>query len=225
MAKLTQTREFKRLIELGSESGVLTYSQFTEILPESALSREKLELLFEYLKEKHQIEVVDVPSNAGKGVGRPALRKPVARDERSVNDAYGKTNDPVRMYLRKMGSVSLLTREGEIEIAKRIEEGELEVIGVLLETDFAVDYILAYEEKVLAGEQNVRDLVKDLEGADGSGEIEDDVLRDATLSVFERARALSDAIKALRPLIKAEQTGSEALAEMKATIHYSVSSS
>ena len=99
----------------------------------------------------------------------------MARDERSVNDAYGKTNDPVRMYLRKMGSVSLLTREGEIEIAKRIEEGELEVFGVLLETDFAVDHILAFEAKVRAGEQNVRDLVKDLEGADGSGEIAADV--------------------------------------------------
>jgi len=215
MAKLTQTREFKRLIELGSESGVLTYSQFTEILPESALSREKLELLFEFLKEKHQIEVVDIPANAGKGA-RPALRKPVARDERSVSDAYGKTNDPVRMYLRKMGSVSLLTREGEIEIAKRIEEGELEVIGVLLETDFAVDYILAFEEKVIAGEQNVRDLVKDLEGADGSGEIEDDVLRDATLSVFERARMLSDEIKELRVKLAEEQPGTEAHGQYKA---------
>ena len=94
---------------------------------------------------------------------RDALRKPPTRVE-SSSDVV-KTNDPVRMYLRKMGSVSLLTREGEIEIAMRIEEGELEVLDVLLDTNYAIEFMLAFEERIRNEEVNVRDVVKDLDGA------------------------------------------------------------
>jgi len=105
-------------------------------------------------------------------------------------DTYGKTNDPVRMYLRKMGSVSLLTREGEIEIAKRIEEGELEVLDVLLETDLAVQQILEHQAMIDGGEVNIRDVVKDLGGDESSAELEDDVLKRAARDVLERAEKL-----------------------------------
>ncbi len=189
MAKLTQTREFKKLIKLGTERGVVTTDDVQRILPDGALDAEKLEILFEFLKEKYSIEVVG--ETAGKKLTeaeqeRDALRKPATRVDTSA-DAM-KTNDPVRMYLRKMGSVSLLTREGEIEIAKRIEQGELEVMDVLFETDYSVLLILDHDEGIREGTINVRDVVKDLEGEDGSGEIEDDRLKAATLDAFARAR-------------------------------------
>jgi RNA polymerase primary sigma factor len=78
------------------------------------------------------------------------------------DDAYsGKSNDPVRMYLRKMGSVSLLTREGEVEIAKRIEDGELKVFEVILKSKVGLEEILELGEKLKKGKIRVKDLVKD----------------------------------------------------------------
>jgi RNA polymerase primary sigma factor len=78
------------------------------------------------------------------------------------DDSYsGKSNDPVRMYLRKMGSVSLLTREGEVEIAKRIEDGELKVFEVILKSKVGLEEILELGEKLKKGKIRVKDVVKD----------------------------------------------------------------
>ena len=80
----------------------------------------------------------------------------------SGDDSYsGKSNDPVRMYLRKMGSVSLLTREGEVEIAKRIEDGELKVFEVILKSKVGLEEILELGEKLKKGKIRVKDVVKD----------------------------------------------------------------
>ena len=194
MAKLTATREFKKLITLGTERGYLTFQEVNRILPEGALDQEKLDKMFEFLKARHRIEVVEDPSALKarppeEEVEREAIKKANAA-EKVLTDAYGKTNDPVRMYLRKMGSVSLLTREGEIEIAKRIEEGELEVLDVLLETDLAVQQILEHQLLIDANEVNIRDVVKDLGGDESSAELEDDVLKKAARDVFRRTEAM-----------------------------------
>ncbi len=212
MAKLTQTKEFKKLIRLGSDRGYLTFDEVTRILPDGVLDQEKLDIMFEYLKERHQIEVVDYPGGQTKTTEadqeRAALRKPSVREsEKALADSYGKTNDPVRMYLRKMGSVSLLTREGEIEIAKRIESGELEVLDVLLETDFAVQMMLEHEPLIASGDLHVREIVKDLEGEDGSGETEESRLKEACVSVFARVRALHEQIVPTRAEILAAGVG------------------
>ncbi len=234
MAKLIETKEFKKLVTLGSERGYVTYQEVNRILPEGALDQEKLDRMFEFLKDKHQIEVVDDPNGAKTTEAdqeRAALRKPsTSANEKALSDAYGKTNDPVRMYLRKMGSVSLLTREGEIEIAKRIEQGELEVLDVLLETDFAVEMILALQEGVESGESNIRDLVKDLGGEETSGEIEDERLRDAAINALSSAAASyskKTAAKKLRTAAsektaewdEANATMDEAIEELKVIFH------
>ena len=215
MAKLTQTKEFKKLVTVGTERGYLTYEEFNHILPVRQLDKQKLDMIFEYLKEKHSIDVVEVPADHGSQAGpdRVQLRRPSTREQTALSDAYGKTNDPVRMYLRKMGSVSLLTRQGEIEIAKRIEAGELEVMDVLLETEFAIDLFLGYEEKVANEDLNVRDIVKDLEGEDGSGETEETKLREASLSIFERTHGLFAEIKALGQGLVAEGADKAELAD------------
>src|SRR5205814_6053850 len=86
---------------------------------------------------------------------------PQEKAEQEEEDAYSKSNDPVRMYLRKMGSVSLLTREGEVEIAKRIEDGEKEVLRALLACRLAVAEILDIGNKLKAGKLRIREVVKD----------------------------------------------------------------
>src|SRR6185295_14140834 len=82
-------------------------------------------------------------------------------EEKEQEEPGGKSNDPVRLYLRKMGSVSLLTREGEVEIAKRIEEGEKEVMRALLACKVAVAEILDIGNKLKAGKLRIREVVKD----------------------------------------------------------------
>jgi len=193
MAKLTQTKEFKKLVAMGTERGYLTFQEVNRTLPEGALDQEKLDKMFEFLKNKHNIEVIEDPNGPKSNESdhdRAALRKPSSQPDKALSDAYGKTNDPVRMYLRKMGSVSLLTREGEIEIAKRIEQGEVEVMDVLIETDYAVEIILDHHEGVTDGTLNIRDIVKDLGGEDATGELEDHQLREAAQSSFDRAAAV-----------------------------------
>ncbi|MET0339606.1 MAG: RNA polymerase sigma factor region1.1 domain-containing protein, partial [Polyangiales bacterium] len=87
---------------------------------------------------------------------------PFSERQPASDDSYsGKSNDPVRMYLRKMGSVSLLTREGEVEIAKRIEDGELKVFEVILKSKVGLQEILELGEKLKAGSIRVKDVVKD----------------------------------------------------------------
>ncbi len=84
---------------------------------------------------------------------------PAQREEE--DDAYSKSNDPVRMYLRKMGSVSLLTREGEVEIAKRIEDGEKEVLEAVLHSSIAIKEIIQIGERLKKGKMRVREVIRD----------------------------------------------------------------
>src|SRR5438552_7723799 len=87
-------------------------------------------------------------------------------EEKEDADGYSKTNDPVRMYLRKMGSVSLLTREGEVEIAKRIEDGERSVLQVVLNSSVAIEEILDLGDKLRKQKIRVKEVVKDADEED-----------------------------------------------------------
>ena len=199
MARLTQSTSFKKLIATGQQRGYLLQGDVTRLIPEGALDNEKLEKMYEFIKLKYQIEVVEDPaalkSTPDEDDERNLRRNPAM--DKDLDGAYGKTNDPVRMYLRKMGSVSLLTRDGEIEIARRIEEGELEVLEVLLETDLAVKQILEHEAMIDAGELAIREIVKDLGGDDSSAELDDEVLRKEAKRVFTEASKLFDRREAL----------------------------
>jgi RNA polymerase primary sigma factor len=192
MARLTQSTSFKKLIATGQQRGYLLQGDVTRLIPEGALDNEKLEKMYEFIKLKYQIEVVEDPAalkSTPDADDERNLRRNPAMDK-DLDGAYGKTNDPVRMYLRKMGSVSLLTRDGEIEIARRIEEGELEVLEVLLETDLAVKQILEHEAMIDSGELAIREIVKDLGGDDSSAELDDEVLRKEAKRVFTEASRL-----------------------------------
>jgi RNA polymerase primary sigma factor len=124
--------------------------------------------------DTEDIEVVsarveaDVPPRAVASDSEPPLsstRKGGAK--REMNDAaYGRSNDPVRMYLRKMGSVALLTREREVEIAKRIEEGENEVLDAILGSPLAVREIIAIGEQLRSHRLRVKEIIRDTEEDD-----------------------------------------------------------
>ncbi|MBK8480397.1 MAG: RNA polymerase sigma factor RpoD [Proteobacteria bacterium] len=146
----------ERLIAMGKQKGYLTYEEVNDHLPESMSSPEQIDEWLEVLGEQG-IEVVDAPAARAKSAAAPV--KEVEEKEEEEDAAYSKTNDPVRMYLRKMGSVSLLTREGEVEIAKRIEEGERRVLQVVLNSPIAVQEILRMGDALKKGKLCVKDVV------------------------------------------------------------------
>jgi len=144
--------EVKQLIDLGKEKGFLTYDEVNDLLPPDIVSSEQIDDVMSMFGEM-DIEIVD----SAQKVKIPKIKLDLEEDEEIEGEqeemefepgTLGRTSDPVRMYLREMGSVSLLTREGEVEIAKRIEEGEKEMAGVILNTPITVKEVVSLGDRL-----------------------------------------------------------------------------
>ena len=136
----TTPKAIKTLLSKGKKQGYLTYDEINEALPEDLLSPEQIDetlMLFyanniEVVDKKHQKKVVKL---------KKAKEKKAVTKSSSGPD-FGTVTDPVKMYLREMGLVTLLSREGEVVIAKKIEAGEQEILRALLESTTGVEAIL-----------------------------------------------------------------------------------
>ena len=178
--KKTNGKVKEQLIRLGKTKGFLTYDDVHEALPGEDVGPDQMEDMLTALDDE-RIEVVDDVSelklrnrhtnDEDMGIGRrtetqePPERPSVAPTSvppKGDEELY-KSNDPVRMYLRKMGSVALLTREGEVEIAKRIEQGENEILESILNSPVAVREILEIGEKLKARKIRVKEIIRDAE--------------------------------------------------------------
>jgi RNA polymerase primary sigma factor len=192
--KERERRDFQELIDLGKQKGFLTYEEVNESLPSEYSSPDRLDELMALLGDE-DIEVVDAGGKRGKPSPSIApLEEDMALQEEAEEEElepnyFSKTNDPVRMYLRKMGAVSLLTREGEVEIAKRIEEGERKVLGVILDSRIAVNEILNLGERLKRGKARIKDVIRDLEDADG-GEIDEEEAERRVVRIIDKIRRL-----------------------------------
>ena len=171
--KVTQ-KEVKDLIAQGQEKGFLTYDEVNNVLPADVNSPEAIDDIMVMFNEM-DIEVIE-PSSAEERLSekketedqtQPSSNLKSNQSERTTSEAissfddstYGRTDDPMRMYLREMGQIPLLGREGEIEIAKRIEEGQLEVSLATVSTPVAIDMVLELGKKLENGEIPVAKLV------------------------------------------------------------------
>ncbi len=171
MAKKTNPEEVQQLIDMGKEKGFLTYDEVNDMLPASMVSSEQLEDVMSMFGEM-DIEIVDNDSKitSSKGVD-------LDDDEEDEGDVeleagtLGKTSDPVRMYLREMGQVALLTREGEVEIAKRIEEGDALVAKVIMRTPIAAREVMLLLGKLDRGQIGVSEITREYDEEEG-GEVE-----------------------------------------------------
>ena len=164
----TQTKEVQKLILLGKERGFLTYEELNEALPSDVTTPDQLDTMLTMFDEL-DIEIVDneEDAKAAKQKAETKAKEEEEEAEEKVDEAASvRTTDPVRMYLRKMGQVSLLTREGEVEIAKRIEQGENEVLHSILASSLGVTAILDLGEGVAKHKVRVADVVKDVEDVD-----------------------------------------------------------
>ena len=153
MATEGRYSRFQKLIDLGKEKGYVLYDDVAELVPEELTSGPELDDLLAGLDEAG-VDLLEEP--------RIDERKEAEEDEFSEAD-YGdvseKTNDPVRMYLREMGAVSLLTREGEIELAKRIEHGQKVAMRALSRSPLIMREILEIAREVREGKRSLRDVL------------------------------------------------------------------
>ena len=164
MAQATQAKKTKKmddvknLIDLGKEKGFLTYEEVNDVLPPDVTSPEVIDDIMVLFSDM-DIEILDSES-AEKRAAKKKSESASSETISSFDDStYGKTDDPMRMYLREMGQIPLLSREGEIAIAKRIEEGQIEVCQATVSTQVAIDAVLELAEQLKKGELGVTELV------------------------------------------------------------------
>ena len=165
-------KEVKKLIDLGKEKGYLTYDEVNDMLPADVVSPDQIDDVMSLFGEM-DIEVIDSNQRVTLG-GQGEDPSEEEEEEKEIEvevdgDVTGKTGDPVRMYLREMGTVSLLSREGEVEIAKKIEQGEKQVIEEVLSSPLALSHVLSLGEKLAQHEIRVREIIRE----DGEEEVEE----------------------------------------------------
>lgn len=202
-------RQKQKLITMGKAKGFVTYDEVNDHMPEDVVSSDQIDDWLSSLGDEG-IEVVDAGAT-GAPVKVPAGRGVVAKvpevieddgddgvvassddekeekeEEEDPEGGYSKTNDPVRMYLRKMGSVSLLTREGEVEIAKRIEEGERRVLQVVLNSAVAVEEILELGNRLKTQKMRVKEVIRDVDEEDA--EFDEEWHTERVIKIIEKVR-------------------------------------
>jgi RNA polymerase primary sigma factor len=205
MSKKTSMEEVQQLIDLGKEKGYLTYDEVNDLLPPDMVSSDQLDDVMSMFGEM-DIEVVDSEQKIAlhKEEGLDEEVSEEEEDEESEFEAgvLGRTSDPVRMYLREMGQVSLLTREGEVEIAKRIEEGEVLVTRVIMKTPIAFKEIISLGERLEKGQISVAEVTKEYEEEEGSEEEEKQ--RQRILALVGQVRELDGRFMAMRERLAAD---------------------
>ncbi|MFI5073192.1 MAG: RNA polymerase sigma factor region1.1 domain-containing protein, partial [Terriglobales bacterium] len=152
--------ELKKLIDTGKEKGYLTYDQVNDLIPHDVHSPEDLDDLLTTIGTQG-IDVLEGPKLPSSALDKKFDDEEVGEDVELdlTPGALEKTNDPVRMYLREMGTVPLLTREGEVEIAKRIERGQLRVLKSLSRSPIVINELLAMGEDLKKGVRSIKEVV------------------------------------------------------------------
>ncbi len=205
MVKDPNLDELNRLIKLGKDKGYLNLDEINETLAAEGLDSDQIDdmMIFEdmelqlaetedklKIKEKMEEEIQEEEEEARVGAEPPA-----------------KLTDPVKMYLKEMGMVSLLTREGEIEIAKRIEEGENRVIQALLESPIGVKEIVSLGEKLKQGQISLREILSDLD--EGEPLLDTEPYKERLLSLIEQVKKIDDQIRKEMEMYRRENSPAE----------------
>jgi RNA polymerase primary sigma factor len=213
-------KEIQQLIHLGKERGFLTYEEVNDALPDDLTSPEQLDdvlsmfdqMDIEVVAEEEDAKAASSTTTAKKKTGaassatggeekpapdeeEEAEEEPAAAPETIDTELGGKSTDPVRLYLRKMGSIALLTREGEVEIAKRIEQGEDEVIRILLRMPGGLREFLEMGEKLSKNKIRVAEIVKDFDDIEEGGGLDESEYRQKVMKLMTKIRSAASHYK------------------------------
>jgi RNA polymerase primary sigma factor len=162
--KTSPQNDIAQLIQLGREQGYLTYADITDTLPDGSTDEDNFEEIIQVLRDMGIKVFENTPDEDELMLGEDEDTDDLAAEDAvaalsQTEIESGRTTDPVRMYMREMGSVDLLTKTGEIDIAKRIEAAMKEVLSLCAEYPLCIEYILDFFARIQAGEKKVQDLI------------------------------------------------------------------
>jgi len=206
MAKEEEMDKVKELIHMGKKKGFLTYDEVNNLLPPEIVSSDQIDDLMMMFGEM-DIEVVDAAHKVKVSKQREEVEPLPAEEELELEgEGIGKSVDPVYMYLREMGSVSLLTREGEVEIAKRIEQGEKEVIKAVLDSPLTIKEIIQLGDRLRSKKVKNKGLAPELEDEEEYF-FEEELNVQRILALIDQIRKLDERNRKLREkLAKAKES-------------------
>jgi Sigma-70 factor, region 1. len=186
MEKEIQSDELKKLITLGEEKGFLTYDDVNNILPPDVISSDQIDDIIMFLSDKN-IDIID--TDKGKNI---VLKKSTGESVVFLTAAPvpAATSDPVKMYLREMGFVSLLSREDEVKIAKKIEGGEREVMNAVFSVSSSIRDVIEMGEKLSRSELRVKNVVESFDSEDGFPE--EEKYKEKLLKVMDEIATLNE---------------------------------
>ena len=167
MEKLTHVSEINQLVSQGKEKGYLTYEEVNDVLPSDVVTPEQIDDLMALFAE-NEIAIVDTSTKGEKIAAAKGDKKEGAdEDVATAKSDSVSIDDPVRLYLREMGTISLLTRKGEVEIAKRIEAGQNEVLAAVANCGVTIREFLSLTEQVKNGELQIFKIIQATEPEEG----------------------------------------------------------
>jgi RNA polymerase primary sigma factor len=200
LSKDIQSDEVKKLISLGEEKGFLTYDDVNEMLPSDIVSSDQIDEIIMLFGEKN-IDIIDTDKGEKiilkKTVDEVAETKEEEEDELlALLPGTARTGDPVKMYLREMGLVSLLNRDEEVEIAKKIEEGEWEITDAVFSVLTSVKDIVGMGKELKQGELRVKSIVDNIEDEDGF--VEEEIHSERVIKLIDKVTEIDRRNDSLR---------------------------
>jgi RNA polymerase primary sigma factor len=158
MKQKHEAKDLQSLVDLGREQGYLTFDQVNGLLPQDVTSPTELRSALESFEDMDIKVLDDVPADETEGEVEAEVK-----EEPDAADSIGESSDPLRLYLKELGNFQLLSREQEVEIAKRIEAGENAVEDEVLRSPVTLDFVIEMGDRVEAGEADLRDIFEENE--------------------------------------------------------------
>jgi RNA polymerase primary sigma factor len=217
MGKEIESDEFKKLITLGEEKGFLTYDDVNDLLPSDVISSDQIDDIIMLFGEKN-IDIIDTDKGEKLLVKKSSDERTEGKsdDLLALLPALGKTGDPVKMYLREMGMVSLLSREGEVEIAKKIEEGARESMVAVFSVASSIKGVVSLGAQLKRGEIRVKSLLENIEDEDGI--VEEDMHLDRVIKLLDKITALDGKNDVIKKKLSAKVLAVDERKKLKTTL-------
>ncbi|MBA4422945.1 MAG: RNA polymerase sigma factor RpoD [Syntrophus sp. (in: bacteria)] len=223
MGKEIESDEFKKLVTLGEEKGFLTYDDVNDLLPSDVISSDQIDDIIMLFGEKN-IDIIDTDKGEKLLVKKSSDERVEGKSEDLIGllPALGKTGDPVKMYLREMGMVSLLSREGEVEIAKKIEEGARESMEAVFSVASSIKGVVKIGAQLKSGEIRVKTLLENIEDEDGV--VEEEMHLDRVIKLLDKVTVLDGKNDLIKKKLNAKTLAAKERQNLKAALDKNIRS-